>query len=150
MSANPLEAASEAPATFEWHYPPIQDYGVIGDCRTIALVSRQGSVDWLCLPHFSAPSWFAALLDKDRGGRFAIRPREFIDSTRSYIEHTNVLQTRMRSPTGALLLTDCVSVAADDRIAELAPEHEMIRLIECTEGEVDVEVYFAPRPDYAR
>ena len=149
MSANPLAAAPEAPPTFEWDYPPIQDYGVIGDCRTIALVSRQGSVDWLCLPHFSAPSWFAALLDKDRGGRFAIRPREFIDSTRSYIEHTNVLQTRMRSPTGMLMVTDSVSVVAEDQIAELAPEHEMIRLIECAEGEIDVEVYFEPRPAYA-
>lgn len=133
---------------FKWDYPPIGDYAVIGDCRTIALVSREGSVDWLCLPHFSAPSWFAALLDKDGGGRFAVRVRELRQAAHRYVADTNVLVTQMHGPGGTMQLTDSVSVISEDRALELAPEHELIRLVECTEGEVDVEVFFQPRPHY--
>lgn len=142
-------AVSVAPYAPQWDYPPIGDYAAIGDCRTIALVSREGSVDWLCLPHFSSPSWFAALLDKDRGGRFVIRARDTIATERNYAGHSTVLQTRMRTPTGLMQVTDCIAVVTEDPPTELAPEHEMIRLVECMEGEVDVEVHFQPRPHYA-
>lgn len=56
------------------HWPRIDDYGLIGDCRTTALVGRNGAVEWWCLPHFSGPSFFAALLDRERGGHFTVRP----------------------------------------------------------------------------
>ncbi|HEX7028827.1 MAG TPA: trehalase-like domain-containing protein, partial [Gammaproteobacteria bacterium] len=71
-------------------YPDIGDYAVIGDTRTAALISKNGSIDWLCLPHFSGPSLFAALLDQSRGGRFAINPRGEFSVTRRYLEGTAV------------------------------------------------------------
>ena len=63
-------------------FPEIGDYAVIGDCRSAALVSRAGSIEWLCLPHFSSDSVFAAILDRERGGLFAVQPTEPYSVTR--------------------------------------------------------------------
>src|SRR3712207_9071189 len=71
-------------------YPPIGDYAAIGDCRSAALISRDGSLDWLCWPRFDSPSLFAALLDSDKGGRFAIRPVGSFSSERRYVGDTNI------------------------------------------------------------
>lgn len=144
--STPDAAADAAAAT----YAPIGDYAAIGDCRTIALVSRAGSVDWLCLPHFSGCSWFAALLDRAHGGRFAIGISGPHETERHYVGLTNVLRTRMRGTHGTLELTDCISVCADEHSMRLAPEHELIRAVECVEGEVEIEVHFQPRPDFGR
>src|SRR5690349_4498084 len=72
--------------------PEIGDYAILGNCRTAALVARDGSVDWLCAPHFSSPSIFGALLDAERGGRFAIYPRAVRRVERSYVPGTAVLE----------------------------------------------------------
>src|SRR6478752_4820592 len=74
--------------------PKIQDYAAIGDCRTAALVSLCGSVDWLCWPRFDSPAIFAALLDRDKGGHWSITPTSPCRFERRYIENTNVLETR--------------------------------------------------------
>src|SRR5438876_569275 len=79
----------------------IQDYGIIGDCRSAALISRQGSLDWLCWPRFDSASIFAALLDSDRGGFWSIIPTAPYETERSYIENTNVLETRFTCAEGS-------------------------------------------------
>jgi GH15 family glucan-1,4-alpha-glucosidase len=134
-------------------WPPIGDYALIGNCRTAALVCRNGSLEWLCLPTFSSPSLFAALLDR-RAGHFSIRPRGAFRSERRYLERSNVLETTFRCEGGGVLrLTDCMPLpgeASGEMRAEreLDPEHEVLRKVACVAGEVEVEVEFAPRPRY--
>jgi GH15 family glucan-1,4-alpha-glucosidase len=131
--------------------PKIDEYAIIGDCRSAALISKGGSVDWLCLPRFDSPSIFAALLDPVRGGRFTIRPRQPFYATRHYIGQTNVLETNFTTPTGVLSLTDLMPVATEsEKARELFPDHEILRKLDCREGKVEIEVAFEPRPDYAR
>ena len=88
-------------------YEPINNYGMIGDMHSIALVSVRGSIDWLCLPRFDSPSIFAALLDDEKGGYFQIAPDEpDVACKQFYWPETNVLVTRFLSPNGAAELTD--------------------------------------------
>ena len=132
-------------------YPPISDYALIGDCRSAGLVSREGSLDWLCLPRFDSPSVFGALLDSSEGGRFSIRPVGEYSSERRYLANTNVLETVFRTPTGACALRDLMSVSSEqDKRARLTPEHEVLRELQGLEGEAEVEVLYDPRPDYGR
>ena len=123
-------------------------YAIIGDCRTAALVSQDGSIDWLCFPHFSGPSVFAALLDHERGGRFSIRPAGQFRSSRRYRGPTAVLETDFETPTGSARLTDAMPAA--EEAGTLHPLREVLRLIDGTRGEVSFEIHWSPRPDYAR
>ena len=125
----------------------IDDYAIIGDCRTAALVSRSGSVDWLCFPHFSGPSVFAALLDADRGGRFAVSLAGDHRTTRRYVGNTAVLETTFETASGTARLLDCMILT--DQVG-LQPMRELLRVVEGCEGEVELEVRWEPRPDYAR
>jgi GH15 family glucan-1,4-alpha-glucosidase len=132
-------------------YPPISDYAFIGDCRSAGLVSRDGSLDWLCLPRFDSPSIFAALLDAENGGRFLVRPIGEFRTERRYLANTNVLETVFRTPKGVCVLRDLMSVSSEeDKRAHLTPEHEVLRELEGLEGEVEVEILYDPRPDYGR
>src|SRR5689334_25004833 len=81
-------------------YLPIEDYGVIGDLHTVALVGRNGSIDWCCLPHFDSPSLFGALLDRRKGGRWQIASAHPGTRKQLYFPDTNVLITRFLSPQG--------------------------------------------------
>ena len=128
---------------------PIDDYAVIGDCRAAALVSRDGSIDWLSWPRFDSPSVFAAILD-DGAGRWSVAPAAPFRTERRYIDETNVLETRFHTDTGSLLLTDLMPVVSeDDKRKVLWPSHEILRVLVCEGGEIDVEMVFEPRPHYA-
>jgi GH15 family glucan-1,4-alpha-glucosidase len=130
------------------HPCAIEDYAIIGDCRSAALVSREGSIDWLCWPRFDSPPIFGAILDP-KAGRFRIAPAQPSCSERSYLPHTNVLQTRFEALDGVLVLTDLMAVAGEDeKRGRLTPEHELLRLVSCEQGQVEVEVELDPRPRY--
>ncbi|HEX5473061.1 MAG TPA: glycoside hydrolase family 15 protein [Vicinamibacterales bacterium] len=132
-------------------YLSIGDYGIIGDCRSAALVSRDGSIDWLCLPRFDSPSIFAALLDLRQGGCFRVGPTGDYRVTRRYVEASNVLETTFHTPSGVVRLIDVMPVADEEtKGRELWPEHEILRRVEGIEGEVEIEVRYEPRLDYGR
>ena len=138
------------PAAAPPGYVPIGDYALIGDCRTAALVSRRGSIDFLCLPRFDGAAVFAALLDSARGGRFVVGPAGAAGAEarvrRRYLERTNGLETLHETAGGTLRTVDVMSVAGDaDCRRETAPEHEILRCLECVTGEVEVEVGCDPR-----
>jgi len=129
----------------------IQDYGIIGNGRSAALVGLSGSIDWLCWPRFDSPSLLAALLDHGRGGHFAITPTAPFTATRAYADDSNVLVTTFTTETGEARLTDLMPVLSEEEKATtLFPEHEILRVCECVRGEVELSVEFHPRTDYGR
>jgi len=126
----------------------IGDYAAIGDGGSAALVGRDGSIDWLCWPRFDSPFIFGALLDPT-AGRWRIAPVAPFRTERHYIEDTNVLQTRFDTGAGLLVLTDLMPVASEEEKARfLVPEREILRLVECERGEIEIEWSFEPRPGY--
>jgi GH15 family glucan-1,4-alpha-glucosidase len=130
--------------------PRIQEYAIIGDCRAAALVSRDGSIDWLCWPRFDSPSVFGAILDRS-AGHWRIAPTGPLQAERRYLPETNVLETTFRTETGTLVLTDLMPVGSEpEKRAALTPEHEVLRILECTAGTAVIEMVFEPRPDYGR
>ena len=129
----------------------IEDYAAIGDCRTLALVSRFGSIDWCCLPDFSGPSLFGALLDRERGGCFALVPRQIQGIAQGYEDDTNVLRTRFTCVDGVVELIDFMSIPeAGGGFGENQAPQEIVRMLRCIEGSCEIDAVFQPRPDYAR
>src|SRR5215472_657548 len=128
---------------------PIADYGLLSDCHSAALVSRTGSVDWLCCPRFDAPSFFGWLLDEG-AGHWSLHPEGEFRASRRYIEEALVLETTFRASTGKAVLLDAMAVGKNERGHELAAEvpHALLRSIQCVEGEMEFESEFAPRPEY--
>jgi GH15 family glucan-1,4-alpha-glucosidase len=126
-------------------YAPIGDYGIIGDLHTVALVGKDGAIDFLCLPSFDSPSVFAALLDADRGGRFQIAP-QLDDATHKqlYLPDTNVLLTRFLSDGGLAEVSDFMPVE------EAGVAHNLVRRAKTVRGEVRFSMRCDPRFDYAR
>ena len=130
------------------NWEPIEDYAIIGDCRTAALVSRQGTLAWLCLPDFSSPSVFAAILDRQAGGLFLIRPVDGFASERRYIDGTPVLETTFTTEQGMVRITDLVPVL--DGVNTIQPMREILRIVEGLSGEVALEIRVDPLPNYGR
>jgi GH15 family glucan-1,4-alpha-glucosidase len=129
--------------------PRIQDYAIIGDCRSSALVSNRGSIDWLSWPRFDSPAIFAALLDEHRGGRWSLAPAAPFRTTRRYIEDTNVLETRFETDAGALVTTDFMPARSEEwKRHTMTPDHEIVRVVRCERGEFDVDHMFDPKPGF--
>src|SRR6202161_2642968 len=125
----------------------IEDYAVIGDLHSAALVGIDGSIDWCCLPSFDSPSVFAAILDDKKGGFFSVSPTAEARQRQMYLPETNVLLTRFLSEGGVGEITDfmpiCARTAGDTR-------HDIVRQVLCVRGEMSFRMECRPAFDYAR
>jgi GH15 family glucan-1,4-alpha-glucosidase len=133
-------------------YLPIGGYGLIGDCRSAALVGVDGSIDWCCLPRFDSPSVFGRILDARRGGYWQLRPRGPYRSQQRYGDRTNLLRTVFRTSTGLVRVSDFMPVD-EATVAHHARPHRrprLVRLVDCLAGTVTMEHHVVPRPDYGR
>ncbi len=130
-------------------YPPIGDYALIGDCHSAALVARDGSIDWCCLPRFDSGSAFGRILDRRHGGHCSIVPTGNgpWDYERSYHEDTLVLETTLLGTGGEAKLIDCF-LMGDGEVG--ADARRILRVIEGVRGSLEVEVRVAPRFDYGQ
>ena len=127
----------------------IAGYALLSDCHSAALVDRGGSVDWLCMPRFDAPSIFGRLLD-DGAGHWLIRPVAAFTSTRRYRDETLLLETTFNTAGGVARLIDVLAVGCNERGHELGADapHALLRRVECLDGRVEIECEYAPRPEY--
>src|SRR5919199_1601215 len=128
-------------------YQPIENYGIIGDLHSVALVGMDGSIDWLCLPHFDSPSVFAAILDDEKGGRFKVAPLSGGTTKQLYWPDTNILVTRFFTPDGVAEVIDYMPV---DAPTSGQGDHQLIRRVEVVRGEMAFRMECSPAFDYAR
>ncbi|MBS1251439.1 MAG: Trehalase [Anaerolineales bacterium] len=127
-------------------YKPIENYGIIGDLHTVALVGMDGSIDFMCFPHFDSPSVFAAILDHEKGGRFRLAPvLEGARHSQLYLPDTNILLSRFLSDAGVAEVSDFMVVEQ-----EREHPHTLVRRAKTVRGEVRFRVICEPRFDYAR
>jgi alpha,alpha-trehalase len=150
----PQSAAAPSP------FPPIADYGFLSNCHTGALVAPDGSIDWLCIPRFDAPSVFGMLLDRQAGsfrlGPFGIN----VPAARAYEPGTNTLVTTWKTPGGWLIVRDALTMGPRRREDTVTPhtrppadddaDHLLVRTVLCLDGEVEVELVCEPVFDYGR
>src|SRR5271157_4345049 len=143
-------------------YQPINSYGVIGDCHSVILVAPDGSMDWGCLPDFDSPAIFCRLLDAERGGYFQVAPSDnTIPGSQRYLQRSNVLQTYFANITGEIVSTDFMPIKTlralpykgmDNntwRVDENGSCHCLVRIVECTHGEMPVTMRLKVSPNYA-
>jgi GH15 family glucan-1,4-alpha-glucosidase len=151
----------ETPLAGGCPFPPIADYGFVSDCHTGALIAPDGSVEWLCLPRFDSPSVFGSLLDR-RAGSFRVGPYgTLVPLSVRYVPGTMILETTWMTPSGWLLIRDALTIgpwhdAHADETSHTRPptdhdaDHMLVRTIECTQGEVQVEMVCEPMFDFGR
>jgi GH15 family glucan-1,4-alpha-glucosidase len=139
-------------------FPPIADYGFLSDCHTGALLASDGSIEWMCLPHFDSPSIFAALLDRGAGS-FRVGPYGvYVPAGRRYIPGTNVIETTWMTPQGWLRVVDALTISDwhENELntshtrppTDFDADHLLVRMIECVQGQVQVEAVCEPMLDY--
>ncbi|HET7624735.1 MAG TPA: glycoside hydrolase family 15 protein [Verrucomicrobiae bacterium] len=136
---------SQAGRRSSQHYKPIGSYGVIGDLHTIALVGMDGSIDFMCFPHFDSPTIFGALLDYKRGGSFQLAPiMDGAPGKQLYLPDSNMLLTRFMSDAGMVEVSDFMP------ITEMGHAHDLVRRAKTIRGEVRYRMICNPRFDYGR
>ena len=121
-------------------YADLREYAAIGDGRTVALVARDGRIDWLPVPGMADPPMFAAILDAQEGGRFALQPAQAFTTSREYLDGTNVLRTRFTTASGVVEVTDALVTGVAGRL----PWMQLVRRIDGIEGAVPMSWIVAP------
>jgi alpha,alpha-trehalase len=141
--------APEKPATDREASRPIADYGLLADCNSAALVTSDGSIDWLCLPRYDSPAIFSRILDPD-AGHWSIRPVGEFTAERRYLPGTLVIETTFTTDDGVVRLRDAMAFAEGQRGHELGFDspHELLRSVEAVSGTVELEMELAPRGEY--
>jgi GH15 family glucan-1,4-alpha-glucosidase len=146
------------PTAIDSPFPPIADYGFLSDCHTCALVASDGSIEWMCLPHFDSPSIFGALLDRGAGswrvGPYGI----YVPAGRRYIPGTNIIETTWMTPQGWLRVVEALTIGPwhDNKHGsshtrpptDYDADHLVVRIVECIQGQVQVEIVCEPMLDY--
>ncbi|NQT27480.1 glycoside hydrolase family 15 protein [candidate division KSB1 bacterium] len=130
-------------------YKKLEEYGIIGNLSTCALVGVDGSIDWACFPHIESASVFAAILDDENGGRFRIHPADSCKSEQRYIPKTHVLETHFQTNQGRIVITDFMPITQDEKSYHHGVPG-ICRKVFCEKGRVQVQVDFQPKPDYGR
>lgn len=125
------------------------NYGVIGNCRTAALISERGSIEWLCFPDFDSPSVFAALLDRTKGGSFGFDVPDGYAVRQSYVPHTNILSTRFASDEGEFEVLDYIPCYRSFEKEHYLPA-ELYRYIRFVKGRPRFRIRYDPAPNYAQ
>ena len=132
-------------------YKPIENYGVIGNLQTVALVGIDGSIDFLCFPYFDSPSIFASLLDAEGGGRFSLSPvLQHRRPKQIYLLNSNILLTRFLSPDGVAEVSDYMPISLESQADRYDPVHQLIRRAKCVRGQVKFQMICKPQFDYGR
>jgi GH15 family glucan-1,4-alpha-glucosidase len=139
-------------------FPPIADYGFLSDCHTGALVASDGSIEWMCLPHFDSPSIFGALLDRGAGSWRVGPYGVYVPAGRRYIPGTNIIETTWMTPQGWIRVVDALTIGPwhDNKEGsshtrpptDYDADHLLVRIIECIQGQVQVEIVCEPMLDY--
>lgn len=130
-------------------YLPIEDHAAIGNLRTIALVGRDGAIDWCPFPELPSASVFASILDHRRGGRFRVHPRGAEHGTQTYLRHTNVLESRFDVDGAQMTTVDCMPLRGDlNGVGGSTAQAAIHRLVRAEGGDIEVEVEWSPRFQY--
>jgi GH15 family glucan-1,4-alpha-glucosidase len=151
-------AAGSSATPLDSPFPPIADYGFLSDCHTGALVASDGSIEWMCLPHFDSPSIFGAMLDRG-GGSWRIGPYGiYVPAGRRYIPGTNIIETTWMTPQGWLRVVEALTIGPwhDNKHGsshtrpptDYDADHLVVRIVECIQGQVQVEIVCEPMLDY--
>jgi GH15 family glucan-1,4-alpha-glucosidase len=131
-------------------YQPIAGYGIIGDLHSVALVGRNGSIDWCCLPRFDSPSVFGALLDDQKGGSFSLRPADDDEIKQIYLPNTNVLLTRFLHENGMAEVIDFMAIGRESGGETEQDSRQLVRIARATRGDAKFRMMCRPAFDYAR